>query len=177
MAVHSADHPAGQRRRPLLGLRTKPGRLALVVFRMPLFLYRHGCGWMLGHTFLLVVHAGRKTGKPHTMIAQAVGYHPKTHEMVICSGWGPNSEWWRNIQVRAALQVQIGRESFVPEQHFLSEDEAFAVAVEYRRRHPWRLRLEALILGWGDLSSDEAVREFVRERPFVSFRPANPARA
>ena len=46
------------------------------------------------------------------------------------------------------------------------------MVVEFRRRHPWRLRLFATILGWGDLTSDEAVREFVRSRPFVSFRPA-----
>jgi hypothetical protein len=51
------------------------------------------------------------------------------------------------------------------------------VAVEYRRRHPWRLRLETLIFGWDDLRSDAAVREFVRERPFVALRPANPSHA
>jgi len=28
-----------------------------------------------------------------------------------------------------------------PEQRFLTEDESFAVAVDFRRRHPWRLRL------------------------------------
>jgi hypothetical protein len=60
----------------------------------------------------------------------------------------------------------------VPEQHFLSEDEAFAVALEFRRCHPHRLRLFATILGWGDLGSEAAVRELVRTRPFVSFRPA-----
>ena len=46
-----------------------------------------------------------------------------------------------------------------------------AVAVEFRRRHPWRLRLFSRILGWGNLDSDQAVREFVRTRPFVLFQP------
>jgi hypothetical protein len=31
------------------------------------------------------------------------------------------------------------------------------------------------ILGWGDLGSDAAIREFVRERPFVALRPARPS--
>jgi hypothetical protein len=70
------------------------------------------------------------------------------------------------------LQIEIGRESYVPRQRFLSEDESAAVVAEFRRRHPWRVRLFAAILGWGDLSSEAAVREFVRTRPFVSFRPA-----
>ena len=58
-----------------------------------------------------------------------------------------------------------------PEQRFLTEDESGAVAAEFRRRHPWRLRLLGWVLGWGDLRSDTAVREFVRTRPFVSLRP------
>jgi hypothetical protein len=61
------------------------------------------------------------------------------------------------------------------QQQFLSEDESVAVVREFQRRHPWRTRLFAAILGWGDLSSETAVREFVRSRPFVSFRPAKPA--
>jgi hypothetical protein len=38
------------------------------------------------------------------------------------------------------------------------------------------LRLFATILGWGDINSEPAMREFVRTRPFVSFRPAHPTR-
>lgn len=62
-----------------------------------------------------------------------------------------------------------------PEQRFLSEDESVAVAIEFRTRHPWRLRLFSAILGWGDLSTEKAVRELVSGRPFVSFRPASEA--
>jgi hypothetical protein len=49
------------------------------------------------------------------------------------------------------------------------------VALEFRRRHPWRSAILAAILGWGDLGDETAVREFVRGRPFVSFRPLGPA--
>jgi hypothetical protein len=35
------------------------------------------------------------------------------------------------------------------------------------------MRLITRILGWGDLRSDMAVSDFVRGRPFVSFRPGN----
>jgi deazaflavin-dependent oxidoreductase (nitroreductase family) len=135
-------------------------------------LYRGGRGWLLGHTFLVVVHAGRKTGKLHSTVAMTLAYDPETHEAVICSVWGENTDWVRNLRARPAVQVQIGRESFTPQQRFLTRDESFAVAVEFRRRHPWRLRLLGRILGWDDLRSESAVREFVRTRPFVSFRPA-----
>jgi deazaflavin-dependent oxidoreductase (nitroreductase family) len=173
----AASHPADRAGKPLLGLRRKPGRLALAVFRLPLPLYRRGWGGLLGHTFLLLVHAGRKTGKPHSAVAMVLTYDRQTHEAVICSGWGQDTDWVRNIRVRPALQVQIGRESFTPQQRFLSEDESLAVVDEFGRRHPWRLRLVTSVLGWGDLRSDTAAREFVSTRPFVSLRPADPSPA
>jgi hypothetical protein len=102
-----------------------------------------------------------------------LAYDPHTQEVVIFSGWGPKADWIRNIRAHPALQIQIGRESYTPEQRFLSEDESVPVVVEFRRQHRWRVRLASLILGWGDLSSDAAVRDFVRGHPFVSFRPAH----
>ena len=93
----------GRQARPLLGVRRQPGRLALAVFRLPLPLYRRGWGWLLGHTFLLVVHAGRKTGKLHSTVAMALTYDPETHEAVICSVWGENTDWVRNIRARPAV--------------------------------------------------------------------------
>jgi len=141
--------------------------------RMPRPLYHRGLGRLLGHTFLLIAHRGRRSGKRHETVAMALGYDPGTCEAVVCSVWGQNTEWMRNLRAHPALEIQIGRERYVPEQHFLSEDEAVAVGIEFRRRHPLRLHLFATILGWGDVSSEQAMREFVRTRPFVAFRPAD----
>jgi deazaflavin-dependent oxidoreductase (nitroreductase family) len=172
MAVGSAvvPHPADRGSRPLLGLRRQPGRLALAVFRLPPLLYRRGWGWLLGDTFLLPVHAGRKTGKRYSTVAMVLRYEPHTREAVICSAWGQDADWIRNIRARPALQAQIGRQSFTTQQRFLSPDESLAVLAEFRHRHPHRSRLLASVLGWGDLGSDAAARGFVSTRPFVSLR-------
>ena len=87
----------------------------------------------------------------------ALIYDPDSREAVVCSAWGSNTEWIRNLRAHPALQIQIGRDSYAPKQRFLSEDESVAVVVAFRRRHPWRARLLASILGWGDLSSETAV--------------------
>jgi deazaflavin-dependent oxidoreductase (nitroreductase family) len=168
----SAAHERTRAGRPLLGLRRQPGRLALAAMRIPRPLYHRGWGWLLDHTFLLIAHEGRKTGKRRETVAMALAYDAEAREAVVFSAWGPNTEWIRNLRAHPALEIQIGRESYVPEQRFLSEDESVAVAIEFRNRHPWRLRLFATILGWGDLSTEAAVRELVRGRPFVRFRPA-----
>jgi deazaflavin-dependent oxidoreductase (nitroreductase family) len=163
------------RKRPLLGVRRRPGRLVLVLFRMPLRAYRHGRGSLLGHTFLLLGHVGRTTGRRYDTVAMVLSYRADVREAVICSAWGPNADWVRNLRARPALQVQIGSDSFVPEHRFMDEDEAIDVARAFRRRHPWRLRLVSTILGWGDLRSDAALRRFVSRHPFVALRPARSA--
>lgn len=175
MGGWAASRRSGRARR-LFGIRRQPGRLALAVFRLPLPAYRHGWGWLLGHTFLVLIHAGRKTGKPYSTVAMVLRYDPGTREAVVFSAWGQNTDWIRNIRVRPASRVQIGRESFTPRQRFLTEDESLAVVAEFRRRHPWRLRLATWVMGWPDLRSDAAARDFVSPRPFVAFRPADASR-
>jgi hypothetical protein len=77
--------PGSHPRKPLLGLRRKPGRLALAMFRMPLRAYRHDAGWLLGHTFLEFTHTGRKTGQPYETVAMVLRYDADAHEAIICA--------------------------------------------------------------------------------------------
>lgn len=165
------SNPPKRQPAPLLGLRRRPGRLALAVFRLPLVLYSRGWGWLLGDTFLLLVHAGRKTGRPYSTVVMVLRYDHRTHEAVICSAWGKHSDWIRNLQAHPALKVQLGRKVFTPGQRFLSADESMAVLAGFQRRHPYRSRLLAAVLGWGDLRCHSAAREFVISRPFVSLWP------
>jgi deazaflavin-dependent oxidoreductase (nitroreductase family) len=101
--------------------------------RLPRPLYHRGWGRLLGHTFLLITHEGRKTGKPHETVAMALAYDPETQETVVCSAREPNTQWLRNLRAHPALQVQIGREGYMPEQRFLSEGEAVREFVPRRR--------------------------------------------
>ena len=172
-AEHEASsEPASRPRKPLLGLRRKPGRLALALFRMPLRAYHHDAGWLLGHTFMEFTHTGRMTGRRYETVAMVLRYDPAAHEAVICAAWGPDTDWVRNLRAGPAARVRLGRESFTPQHRFLSEEEALDVAVQFRREHPRRLRLISTILGWGDLREDAAFRGFIVTHPFVAFRPA-----
>ena len=171
MTTAATPRAETQPRRALLGLRRTPGRLALAVFRLPLFLYRRGWGWLLGRTFLSLVHAGRRSGQPHQIVAMVLADDPVARQVVICSGWGPDADWVKNVRAGGAQQVCIGRDRFVPEHRFLSDDEAAAVGVAFRERHHRRLWLISKILGWGDLSTEAAMRGFVQGHPFVAFRP------
>jgi deazaflavin-dependent oxidoreductase (nitroreductase family) len=160
-----------QEPRPLLGLRRRPGRLALKAMRMPLRAYQHDQGRLLGHTFLEFDHVGRKSGKTYQAVAMVLRYDETTGEAVIFTGWGPESDWYRNLQAHPATNVKLGDASFTPEQRFLTDDEAFDVLLQFRARHPHRVHLASRILAWGDLDDDETLRVFARRHPFVAFRP------
>jgi deazaflavin-dependent oxidoreductase (nitroreductase family) len=105
-----------------------------------------------------------------------LAYDPASRRAVICSGWGPDADWVRNLRAGPAARVDIGRETFTPSHRFLTDDEAVAVVQEFRRRHPSRVRLITRILAW-DLGSDEAVRAFVAARPFVELTPSTGSNA
>jgi deazaflavin-dependent oxidoreductase (nitroreductase family) len=171
MAVAGETRSPG-RNRPLLGLRRRPGRLAAAFFRLPLKAYQHDAGPAMGRTFLAFTHVGRRTGQPHQTVAMVLRHDPGTGEAVIAAAWGPETDWYRNLRAHPAVQVQLGGRTFTPEQRFLAGEEAFDVAVRFRREHPHRLRFFSTVLGWGDLRDDDRVREFVRTHPFVAFRPA-----
>ena len=159
-------------KRPMLGLRKKPGRLALMFMHMPLRAYAHDQGHLLGHTFVQFTHVGRKSGKEYRSVAMVLGFDEATSEVVICSAW--DTDWYHNLQAHPATNVKIHRLSFTPVQRFLTEDEAFDVVRKFRAAHPGRVRLISRIFGWGDLHEEASMRDFVRAHPFIAFRPETP---
>lgn len=39
----------------------------------------------------------RKTGKPYSTVAMVLRDDPQTHEAVICSAWGKDTDWIRSF--------------------------------------------------------------------------------
>lgn len=164
--VTSPERPA---KRPLLGLRERPGRLALTFMHLPLRAHDHGQGRLLGHTFLQFTHVGRKSGKEYHAVAMVLRFDHDTGEAVICAAW--DSDWCHNLQARPATNVKIDRLSFTPVQRRLTDQEAFEVVREFLAVHPHRGRVVSRVLGWSDLRDDAKAREFSRTHPFFAFRP------
>lgn len=157
----------------ILELRKRPGLVALAIFRIPLPLYQHGLGWVFRHAFLLLNHRGRRSGRVYQTALKVLTYDPTTREAIVFSAWGDETDWMRNIRATPALKVTIARESYAPAQRFLSEAEAFQVVTGYRRRYPAKFRMLCWLMGWGRLTSDEAIRAFVCAHQFVALRPAD----
>lgn len=91
---------------------TYPGDDALRKFfyRMPLHLWRMGCGWMLPRSFAVLTTTGRKSGAPrHVMVEHTrIG-----KSFVIISGWGEKSQWVKNLEADPLVTVQTWRDGTV----------------------------------------------------------------
>ena len=66
-------------------------------FKMPLVLYNHGLGWMMGKRFMMLTHVGRRSGKVYRSVLAVGSFDPKTREIKAISPWD-SSNWFRNIQ-------------------------------------------------------------------------------
>ncbi|MGH3320191.1 MAG: nitroreductase family deazaflavin-dependent oxidoreductase [Streptosporangiaceae bacterium] len=90
---------------------------------------------MFGYRFLLLTHRGRRTGLVHRTMLEVLRWDPRTHEAVAIAGFGPGSDWFRNVTEGHALEVQVGRERFVPTHRVLDTAEASDVFLDYEHRN------------------------------------------
>jgi len=152
-----------------------PGPVLRAVFRAPVRLYDAGFGWLLTERLLCLTHVGRRSGRKYRTVLEVVGTNPTAGEFMVIAGFGPSSDWYRNIAASPACEVVVGRHRFVPQHRVLDEAEAVQVIADYEWRNRWirpivRLLLGRL-LGWRYDGSQQARERLVRQLPVVAFRP------
>ena len=145
------------------------------LFRFPVYLYRLHLGWLFGHRFLLLIHFGRRTGLRHQTVLEIVEFRADVPEAVVMSGFGPNSDWLRNIEARGGEQVVISSRQFAATHRFLGEEEAARAFEGYEHRNrfmaPILRRVLSWLVGWPYHGSDDDRHRLVRQLPLIAFRP------
>jgi deazaflavin-dependent oxidoreductase (nitroreductase family) len=127
---------------------SRPTGLLKLGFVLPKYLYRWHLGWLLGHRCLMMTHIGRKSGRERQTVLEVVRYDPSTQECIVMSGYGARSDWYRNIQIRPAVKVQVGLQHYTPQQRMLAPEETLAILQEYQRAHPRLFREFMHVLGY-----------------------------
>ena len=136
-----------------------------------MLLYRLGLlGRLMDHWLMLVTHVGRKSGKVRKTVLYVQGYDPQTREVRVVSAWG-ESDWFKNVRKSPALQIEIGRERYEPEQRFLEAEEIAELERRFRRRNPLVARVQCWLMGWPWRASDEEFLRYTRSLRGVAFRP------
>ena len=136
--------------------------------------YRLGLGFLLGRRFLRLTHRGRKTGRLYRAVVEVVHFDRDRHEAIVMSGWGRRSNWFRNVEAGGAVEVELGRERFVPEARVLEPEEAAAVLADYERRNkivaPVVRAVISRLAGFHYDGSPESRLRVVEKLPLVGLR-------
>ena len=149
-----------------------PRRLARLFFRLPIWLYRLGLGWLLGDRLLLLTHIGRKSGLPRQAVIEVVRHDPATDTYIIASGFGAHVDWFRNIQRNPNVVVQSGRRRLAAVAERLPLDIAADELYDYAQRRPGTFRaITKRLLGQELDGSAESCRRLAADVPVVALRP------
>jgi deazaflavin-dependent oxidoreductase (nitroreductase family) len=144
-------------------------------FRVPDHLYRHNLGRLLGHRFLRLTHRGRRSGHRYTTVLEVVRYDRQVPEFTVVSGFGPRTDWLRNIEAGGPVMVTVGRSTFIADHRRLHPEEAVRAFADYERRNrlvgPMVRRLLGWLVGWRYDGSPAARRRLSSQLPLIAFRP------
>ncbi|MEV6866093.1 nitroreductase family deazaflavin-dependent oxidoreductase [Streptosporangium subroseum] len=147
-----------------------PRRWLRRALRAPVWLHRHDLGWMLGERFLYLATQGRHTSLRRETILEVVHLDRSTGAVCVVSGWGDRSDWYRNLQLRPALEIRLGKHRLLaPEHHFLNAEQCHSILLSYRDAHPHAWRRLAPMIGLPIDSTDVRALDQVRA---VVFHPA-----
>ncbi len=83
------------------------------LMRAPIWIYRARAGAVFGSRMLMLEHIGRKSGTPRNAVLEVVD-HPAPDTYVIASGFGKNSQWYRNIVANPRVRVYVGSHRAAP---------------------------------------------------------------
>jgi deazaflavin-dependent oxidoreductase (nitroreductase family) len=119
----------------------------------------------------MVTHIGRKTGRRRRTVLEVVHYDPVTRECIVVSAYGDHADWYRNIQVHPALEIQVGLQRYRPEQHNLSPEETLTLLIDYQHRYPRLFRQLLRFLGYAYDGTPEGLRMAAQLLRGVAFRP------
>jgi deazaflavin-dependent oxidoreductase (nitroreductase family) len=133
-------------------------------------LWRIRLGWLTGHTFLVLTHAGRRSGKRYRTVLYVQRYDCRTRAATVISVWG-DSEWFRNIRVTPAARVEIGLQRYEPRQRFLTAEEIVELEKRFRARHRIIAWAQARLMGWPWPATEEQLRTVCSGLRAVAFAP------
>lgn len=116
-------------------------------------------------------HRGRRSGRLYHTVVEVAGRKPGTSEWVITAGYGPRTDWYRNLESGNLEAVWIGSSRYHQcSARFLEPPEAAGVLAGYERDHP---KTAQVLFGEMDISydgTDEGRVEMVKAIPMVALQ-------
>ncbi len=149
-----------------------PTGLSRLLFRIPIYFYRLGLGWLFGERLMLLNHIGRVSGKQRQTVLEVVTHDPADNSFVVASGWGPTAAWYRNVVHTPDVSIQVGRRTILVTALPLPENDGADIFAQYAARHRTAAKhLLPRLMGFAVDGSEADFRAVGQRMPFVRFVP------
>jgi deazaflavin-dependent oxidoreductase (nitroreductase family) len=113
--------------------------------RLPVALYRLGCGFLLGSRLVMIEHVGRSSNLRRFVVVECIERFDSV--VRVASGFGRRAQWYRNVAANEIAYISTGHLNRVPATpRLLTKAESDIHLRRYAEHHPqaWR-RLEAAL--------------------------------
>ena len=151
--------------------RRRPAGHAKWFMQAPKWVYRARLGFLFGSRFLLLEHTGRKSGKVFQTPLEVAHRRSDADEWVVCSGFGPTSDWYRNLQADQDVAIWLGSKRYPARARFLSNEEAVAAMQAYERAHPKAAAKLESLMGVAHDGTPESWLAMMERIPMVGLTP------
>jgi len=143
--------------------------LAMQLLRAPLYLYKLGWGTALNWMPLLILTTrGRKSGLARHVVVE---YRRHGSKYYIVSGWGANTDWYRNIQQDNRVTIQHG-ENIVDARAQPVDDAAEALRALYMfSRNSWIYEMLFVRMSSARAADLNTLAEVVEEFTVLRLEP------
>jgi deazaflavin-dependent oxidoreductase (nitroreductase family) len=147
--------------------RQKPSGLFKRLLHAPAWLFRARLGFLFGRRIVMLEHRGRRSGLARYTPLEVVRRDGDRY--ILCSGTGPDADWYRNIKVNPPEALWVGAVRHPATVRFLDPSEGATVFAGYEAAHPKAAsRLQAL-MGVSHDGTHEGRTRMVARIPMVEL--------
>ena len=126
-------------------------------------------GFLFGERFIHLKHWGRKSGQLKETVIEVIDQDKTNGVLYSASGFGTQSQWFKNISVNNAVFVTLRNTEFEASASVLSADEATEVLLRYVKVHPNSIKSVARLSGYEMDGSEKDIIAFSQIIKIVKF--------
>ena len=146
-----------------------PRDIKALLWRMPIWLYRLGLGWMLGNKALLLTHTGGKSGQSRQAVLEIIQAYPSENRSQIVAGFNPGSNWYKNIKAEPRVTIQVGKTKIKAVSVQLENNLAGDPLITYDQKHLGKLKTLSRLIGHEIDHSPAGYQVFGEQIPVIEF--------
>ena len=148
-----------------------PRGFKAIPWRLPIWIYRLGFGFLMGKRALLLTHKGRNSGKERQAVLEIIDSNLDLDQYYVVSGFGTRSHWYQNIKMFPEVTIQVGTKKIPVMAVQLDPEKASQLILLYTQKYPKNLQILGSLLGYEIDPTPEGYLSFGREIPVIQFSP------